>query len=160
MVSVERQKIKRAANREKRNAYQRAWGRKTGKVKGHHGKVEGKFPCVRCLVAVGLGSISISRLVPMVSDVAARYALRRAGVAPRKRGVRIDNLRLLGETSPSTSRNYDRARKRRNREQLADSYLKKLICNETSLSFRDIPPELVALKREELTAKRLLREYQ
>ena len=46
------------------------------------------------------------------------------------------------------------------RKNLGDSYIKKLLTQETSLSYGDIPQELVELKRKQLEAVRLLKEQE
>jgi len=48
------------------------------------------------------------------------------------------------------------AKQRKKAEQLKDCYIKSLLCANNSLSFTDIPKELILLKRAEMELKRLL----
>lgn len=50
-----------------------------------------------------------------------------------------------------------RERYRRYRTELSDSYLRSLLCNGTDICHADIPQDLVALYREHVKVKRLLR---
>lgn len=45
----------------------------------------------------------------------------------------------------------------RNRMNLSDTYLKELLVENTELKFKDITPELIAIKRKQLTLKRQLK---
>lgn len=51
-----------------------------------------------------------------------------------------------------------RVREAQKREYLTNDYIKRLICQNASLNFADIPIELVALKREQLKLTRLIRQ--
>jgi len=48
----------------------------------------------------------------------------------------------------------------RSRAYLTNSYIKSLLVDGRAFSFKDIPPELIKIKREELKIKRLLKERQ
>ena len=54
------------------------------------------------------------------------------------------------------AREYFRTRAQKDRDDLNDNYVKYVLTLDSELSFPDIPPELVELKREQLKLKRQL----
>lgn len=73
--------------------------------------------------------------------------------------------KLLGESRRKYSKIGFKIRNRefvkqymaRGRKELASPYIKNLLTKGNNLSFSDIPPELIQLKRAEITARRLLK---
>lgn len=60
--------------------------------------------------------------------------------------------------NPDSVRKEARERQRCNVARLADSYIKGVLTARTTLQSSDIPPELVALKREQLSIRRALKQ--
>jgi len=71
----------------------------------------------------------------------------------RARDRRINNLEHVRELE----RNRGPKRKRKEIDNLSDTYIKNILTTRNSLKFEDIPDSLITLKRAQLTARRLIK---
>lgn len=70
--------------------------------------------------------------------------------------------KLLAKEKPGfleKNRAYHHAYRRKSTDNLDDCYVKKALIGKSSLTFKDIPKELVDLKRQQMLLKRLINKH-
>lgn len=68
------------------------------------------------------------------------------------------NARAKKRTNTARKNRLERVRKQKERDHLADSYILRLLIEGTPLSPRDIPPELLEAKRQQILLRRTASE--
>jgi hypothetical protein len=71
-----------------------------------------------------------------------------------------NNVKKAIINNPDKYRNIQRRNRQKYKDTLNANYLKDLICSKTTLSFSDIPQELIELKRKQILLTRQIRNHE
>lgn len=77
---------------------------------------------------------------------------------PSRRQRQVGATKRWKERNNDQNADYHRQYIKQHTERLSDSYVKQRLQHNSEISRSEIPPELVELKREQLTLRRLARE--
>lgn len=113
--------------------------------------MQGKKKCACCLLRVGLGVHLTARFCGVSTMVTLRLK-RIMGITYRRKAIRIDR------PSPDQKKQRRLESGRKCRAQLSDGYIAKTLARKSILTATEIPKDLIALKREQLIAIRLIRK--